>query len=214
MDGFRINQVFSSIDHAGRYAYHQQPSIGQWNLMALADALLPIIDPDREEAIRLAKGVLEGYGPAFKRVYSERCAAKLGLQASDDSDSLFQSLLEVMQQHQLDFTNTFIELESIRFNGLKAPESLSAWLPNWFEALDSKSDTAVLATMRAANPALIARNHQIEFAIQEACVNEDFTRFDQLRAAVTDPFNRAHTGTPLSEAPKPGETVLRTFCGT
>ena len=63
MDGFRINQVFSSIDHAGRYAYHQQPSIGQWNLMALADALLPIIDPDREEAIRLAKGVLEGYGP-------------------------------------------------------------------------------------------------------------------------------------------------------
>ena len=65
--------------------------------MALADALLPIIDPDREEAIRLAKGVLEGYGPAFKRVYAERCAAKLGLEASDESDTLFQSLLEVMQ---------------------------------------------------------------------------------------------------------------------
>ena len=214
MDGFRINQVFSSIDHAGRYAYHQQPAIGQWNLMALADALLPIIDPDREEAIRLAKGVLEGYGPAFKRVYAERCAAKLGLEASDESDTLFQSLLEVMQKHQLDFTDTFIELESIRFNGLKAPESLSAWLPSWFEALDGKNDTDALATMRKANPALIARNHQIEFAIQEACVNEDFTRFDQLRAAVTDPFNRAHTGTPLSEAPKPEETVLRTFCGT
>ena len=182
--------------------------------MALADALLPIIDSDREEAIRLAKGVLEGYGPAFKRVYAERCAAKLGLEASDESDTLFQSLLEVMQKHHLDFTDTFIELESIRFNGLKAPASLSAWLPGWFEALDRKNDTDALAAMRKANPALIARNHQIEFAIQEACVNEDFTRFDQLRAAVTDPFNRAHTGTPLSEAPKPGETVLRTFCGT
>ena len=110
-----------------------------------------------------------------------------------------------MQQHQLDFTDTFIELESIRFNGLKAPESLSAWLPGWFEALDRKNDTDALATMRKANPALIARNHQIEFAIQEACVNEDFTRFDQLRAAVTDPFNRAHTGTPLSEARSQGK---------
>ena len=68
--------------------------------------------------------------------------------------------------------------------------------------------------MRKANPALIARNHQIEFAIQEACVNEDFTRFDQLRAAVTDPFNRAHTGTWLSEAPSQRKQALRTFCGT
>jgi uncharacterized protein YdiU (UPF0061 family) len=136
------------------------------------------------------------------------------LEASDESDVLFQSLLEVMQQHQLDFTNTFIELESIRFNGLKAPESLSAWLPNWFEALDRKNEAAALATMRGANPALIARNHQVEFAIQEACLNEDFARFEQLRAAVTDPFNRAHIGTPLSEAPKPEERVLRTFCGT
>ena len=77
-----------------------------------------------------------------------------------------------MQQHHLDFTDTFIELESIRFNGLKAPESLSAWLPSWFEALDGKNDADALAAMRNANPALIARNHQIEFAIQEACVNE------------------------------------------
>src|SRR3546814_9612351 len=41
--------VFSSIDHAGRYAYGNQPQIAQWNLARLAEALLPLIDDDRSE---------------------------------------------------------------------------------------------------------------------------------------------------------------------
>ncbi|MEJ6539731.1 MAG: YdiU family protein, partial [Halioglobus sp.] len=55
MDQFNPDQVFSSIDHAGRYAYRQQPAIAHWNLSVLAQALLPILDNEQERAVALAQ---------------------------------------------------------------------------------------------------------------------------------------------------------------
>ena len=46
MDAYDPATVFSSIDHDGRYAYANQPAIGQWNLARLAETLLPLIDAD------------------------------------------------------------------------------------------------------------------------------------------------------------------------
>ncbi len=34
--------VYSSIDHAGRYAYGNQPVVAEWNLARLAEALIPV----------------------------------------------------------------------------------------------------------------------------------------------------------------------------
>ncbi len=42
MDVYHPETVFSSIDHAGRYAYANQPAIAQWNLARLAEAMLPL----------------------------------------------------------------------------------------------------------------------------------------------------------------------------
>ncbi|MCX7634095.1 MAG: protein adenylyltransferase SelO family protein, partial [Turneriella sp.] len=50
--------VFSSIDHYGRYAYGNQPPIALWNLARLAEALLPLLDADREAALAKARAVL------------------------------------------------------------------------------------------------------------------------------------------------------------
>ena len=47
MDRYDPATVFSSIDHGGRYAYGNQPSIAQWNLARLAEAMLPLFDPGR-----------------------------------------------------------------------------------------------------------------------------------------------------------------------
>ena len=44
MDRYEPATVFSSIDHGGRYAYENQPSIAQWNLARLAEAMLPLFD--------------------------------------------------------------------------------------------------------------------------------------------------------------------------
>src|SRR5882672_10484324 len=50
--------VFSSIDDQGRYAYGNQPPIAQWNLARLAEALLPLLDPEQERAVATASEVL------------------------------------------------------------------------------------------------------------------------------------------------------------
>ena len=44
--------VFSSIDHRGRYAFGNQPDIARWNLARLAEALLPLLADEPEEARR------------------------------------------------------------------------------------------------------------------------------------------------------------------
>ena len=43
MDAYDPATVFSSIDHAGRYAYGNQPGIAQWNLARFAETLLPLL---------------------------------------------------------------------------------------------------------------------------------------------------------------------------
>ncbi|MFN7091481.1 MAG: protein adenylyltransferase SelO, partial [Allorhizobium sp.] len=44
LDEYDPRKVFSSIDQRGRYAYANQPGIGQWNIARLAECLLPLLD--------------------------------------------------------------------------------------------------------------------------------------------------------------------------
>ena len=60
LDEYHPAKTFSSIDRRGRYAYGNQPGIAQWNLARLAEALLPLIDPNPDEAVRLQQ---MGLGP-------------------------------------------------------------------------------------------------------------------------------------------------------
>ena len=67
--------------------------------------------------------------------------------------------------------------------------------------------------MRAVNPAIIPRNHQIEIAIEEAC-NGEFLRFHRLNAALQRPFEERPEFSEFAAAPFPHEVVTQTFCGT
>ena len=51
MDTFKQDTVFSSIDIYGRYSYKNQPKICQWNLIQLANCLLPLLSKNKEESI-------------------------------------------------------------------------------------------------------------------------------------------------------------------
>jgi uncharacterized protein YdiU (UPF0061 family) len=68
--------------------------------------------------------------------------------------------------------------------------------------------------MRLANPAIIARNHQVEKAIAMATDEGDFALFWRLCEALANPFDLAAANLNLSVPPQPGERVTRTFCGT
>ncbi len=67
LDAFDPATVFSSIDHAGRYAYGNQPAIAQWNLARLGETLLPLIDEDVDAAVEAATAVLTSFAEAYSR---------------------------------------------------------------------------------------------------------------------------------------------------
>ena len=92
MDIFNRSQVFSSIDHSGRYSYGNQPQIVQWNLARLAETILPLIDKKQESAVEMAKEVIELYSERFKEYWFSGMRQKLGLLTSEPEDvNLIQS---------------------------------------------------------------------------------------------------------------------------
>ena len=108
MDAYDPATVFSSIDHGGRYAYGNQPPIAQWNLARLAEAMLPLFDPDVDRAVERATEVLDRFPDLFNQYWLDGMRAKLGLFTREfDDDALVNDLLALMQQRSADFTNTF-----------------------------------------------------------------------------------------------------------
>lgn len=136
MEQYDPTTVFSFIDERGRYAYGNQPSMALWNLTRLAEALLPLLAEDEEQAVSVAQDALGAFEGRFQASYLAGLRAKLGLKTAqvDDTD-LFRSLLETMQAAQGDFTQTFRALSSEgAISGEDVPVPLAAfgpWLARW-----------------------------------------------------------------------------------
>nr|MCS5559182.1 YdiU family protein [Oceanospirillaceae bacterium] len=86
MDQFDPDKVFSAIDRQGRYRYNQQPGIGQWNLVRLAQTLLPLLHPNGEQALACAQQALDAYVEHYSSAYQQVMSNKLGLSAPQAED--------------------------------------------------------------------------------------------------------------------------------
>ncbi len=215
MDGFNPAQVFSSIDHMGRYAWNAQPAMAQWNLARLAEALLPLIDPDETRAIEAAQEGLGRFGPLFEAAYLKVFRAKLGLSRAEPGDAnLIEGLLGRMASSRADFTLTFRALATSGDASAHVtdPGAWESWAPDWQARLDREPDppARIRARMAATNPAVIPRNHRIEQAI-EAALAGDLAPFHRLTSALSRPFA---DDPELSQPPAPGQEIRQTFCGT
>ena len=141
MDQFNPAQVYSSIDHGGRYAYRNQPGIAHWNLTRLAQALLPVLHDEQEEAVALAQAAVDSFPTRFVDAYQQQMGSKLGLaDVREGDDALLQDLLTLMAEARADFTLTFGHLTEIAGPGgengasVTSPENSSSWstrFPNW-----------------------------------------------------------------------------------
>lgn len=212
MDAYDPATVFSSIDSYGRYAYENQPPIAQWNLARLAEALLPLLDEDREAAIRVATERIEAFPALYTQHWLEVFRRKIGLVSSEDGDmDLIQSLLDTMQLARADFTISFRDLA----NGSE-PSALMGWLPKWRERLsrDPQDAEQRKLLMRSANPAYIPRNHRVEEMIQAAVEREDYGPFENMLRVLMMPYEEQAGAERYAEAPAETEKVYRTFCGT
>ena len=127
-----------------------------------------------------------------------------------------------MSETGADFTNTFRALcdaaegadGPFRAQIGESPE-LDAWLARWQARLaEEPADSDARATaMRRANPAVIARNHRVEAALN-AAVAGDLEPLDALLEALADPWRERPAGDDYTRPPEPHEVVHRTFCGT
>ena len=99
VEQFDPQYICNHSDHQGRYAFSKQPEIGLFNLSCLAQALLPIIHEDTDEAVKLAQQALAKYQEIFVTYYTELMSAKLGLSETEDGDQqLLTSLLDLPKQ--------------------------------------------------------------------------------------------------------------------
>jgi len=225
MDNYDPKTVFSSIDQGGRYAYANQPLIAQWNLARFAETLLFMINPAPDQAVALASDVLGPFVEEFNTRFLAGMRRKLGLSSAADGDTaLIKRLLLALQNAGADFTLTFRTLaqaaespgEPTRWAALTAvsPE-LDGWLRDWQERLgaDPQSASDRVASMRAANPAFIPRNHRVQAAL-DAAESGDYSLFRKLHEILQRPYDEQPEAAAYALPPQPSERVLQTFCGT
>ncbi|KAH9902803.1 hypothetical protein C8Q73DRAFT_742083 [Cubamyces lactineus] len=141
MDVFDPFHICNHSDDGGRYAYKYQPSMIIYALRALLNALAPLIGAEHE---RGGKAVSPGWADSaspeqlktwtdsglaltkdeMERVAEEACAVEYGrlmhrrlaLRRLDKDDELLfmRPLLDLMEDHRLDFHATFRRLASFR----------------------------------------------------------------------------------------------------
>jgi uncharacterized protein YdiU (UPF0061 family) len=226
MDAYDPAQVYSSIDHQGRYAFGAQPSIAMWNLTRFAETLLPLLAEDQDAAVREAQAIVETYPDAFRAAYADVMRAKLGItMPADDDLAIVQGLFDAMAAGKADFTLTFRHLTAAVTDpaalarvsdvpGDRAP--IEAWLAGpWAQLGERHGSTGDrAAVMRAANPAFIPRNHQVEAALGAAVDHGDLRRFERLLGVLAQPYDDQPGAADLAVPPREDEIVRATFCGT
>jgi len=167
-----------------------------------------------------------GDSDAFARLY-ERYAGPLFnfLLRMTRQRALAEDLLGLMAGEGADFTNTFRALSAVAGEGGEAEAAfvglfmdvaaVRAWLARWRARLEQerRGQGERIAAMKATNPAIIARNHQVEKAIA-AGYDGEFAPFQALTEALGEPFADRAPGDPLTLPPEPHEVVHQTFCGT
>ena len=227
MEAYDPATVFSSIDHGGRYAYGNQPSITAWNMARLAETLLPLIDGDQDRAVELATGVLEGFGDQFSDAWSSEVAAKLGLAPESvavttdpDGADVADRLLSLFHEHRVDWTSGWRSISSVLRGDPTAfsayGDAFDAWIAEWLASVDASgaSRNGVADQIDRVNPKFIVRNHLVEEALSAASDEGDLGPFEELLSVVTSPFDE-QPGRDRYARPAPDDAPRHiTFCGT
>ncbi len=222
MDQFSSSQVYSSIDHQGRYAYANQAPIANWNLACLGNAILPLLHDDEKKATELAQETLNQFPDLYWQAYFDAFRAKLGLAGKDETDpALIEDFLKLLESSRADFTLAFRRLADLAGESSEVEELQSFdhrfddWIERWRERCGQESipPEQRQKQMRSVNPVFIPRNHLVEEAIDKAYAG-DLELFHILQQRWNDPFSWNASDQYLAEPPRPEQIVTQTFCGT
>lgn len=213
MDTYKLNTVFSSIDRQGRYCYGNQPYMAKWNLTRFAESILPLLSEDKNKGLIQAQSILEDFAPLYQSYWIQGMGKKLGLKSPQSEDLiLFNTLLKIMEEEKLDYTNTFVDIaiHDFKHDDIK----LNTWLETLKKRLelDSQSLSDAKNLMMKTNPIIIPRNYWVEDVLNSA-INGDFNPFIELNEQLYNPFNQRLLNSKYRESGQFNKPYV-TYCGT
>ena len=191
LDDYDINNVCNHTDAHGRYSFGNQPSIGEWNLKALMQALSPLVNMEKMEK------VLTHYG----RLYTERImylmGKKLGLDKLEPKDGeLITHLFGMLQGLTIDYTLFFRTLS--HYDGERTAllklglyhKPMNDWLDSYDKRLQENSSSTQerQSKMQKTNPKYVLKNYMLQEAI-DAADKGDYTLVDALFNIAQDPYD-------------------------
>jgi len=194
MEGFIPGFAPNHSDPWGRYAYAQQPAVGEWNVGMLANAMASLMARERAQA------ALDGFAPAYEAAYAARMRAKLGLSDARPADAdLLEGLLALLAADRADWTLAWRALGGVTvadttdtraFAALfTRREACEAWLAAYRARLVSEGgdDAERRARMDRVNPQYVLRTHLAQRAIESA-ERDDFSEVERLFRVLQRPF--------------------------
>jgi uncharacterized protein YdiU (UPF0061 family) len=221
LDVFDPGHICNHTDHQGRYAFVRQPNVAFWNLHALAQALLPLID-DQDVALE----ALEPYKTVFPQTMESRMRAKLGLATARDEDrALIDGLRTRMATDKADHTITYRRLAqfSTAANADNSAvrdmfmdrEAFDAWAVQYAERLRAENsvDAERAERMNRVNPKFVLRNHLAEVAIRQA-QDGDFTETARLLKVLDRPFDEQPEHAAYADFPPEWAQSIEVSCSS
>ena len=212
MNNYNPDTCFSSIDHMGRYAFGNQPAITKWNLARFAECLLTLINPKKDESVKIATEVIDKFDRQYEEKWFGMMKNKLGLIGDDKNDKvLIFELLECMKEQGLDYTNTFCFLMGQEIDNKKdyQNDKFNNWKIKWQKRLTKDSEKL----MKHNNPKIIPRNHNVESVLKSAEDN-DLSPFNDLLKALKNPYTDSKVLSKYQSPPPKSDEKYQTFCGT
>ncbi len=226
LDGFDPGHICNHSDHQGRYAYARQPQVAYWNLHALAQALVPLVEGSDEQISEVLGAALEPYRELFPRQMDALMRAKLGLQSQRDEDrALLDDLLALMSATRVDYTLCWRQLADFSSAGdggagpvrdlfLNRP-AFDAWAARYRTCLQAEGsiDTERRARMQRVNPRYVLRNHLAELAIRRSQEGDD-SEVQRLARVLERPFDEQPEHAAYAALPPDWAQTLEISCSS
>lgn len=241
MERFNPTWINNHSDYQGRYVYQNQPSIALWNLSRLITHFLRLNHQQltenhpKEMLNRDVLGeILDSFADIFHDYYRQGLCQKFGLPVSEQNCNFALQYLTIMEENQLDFTNSlralvaivataqgniaeftheqqlFTELQQSLQSNSDEYHKFYQWQQQYLAMLNDIQ----LTTITQHNPVYILRNRMAQQAIEKA-ENNDMSEVERLFQLFKNPFQLSTFAIPSdTQSPTPDEPEICVSCSS
>ncbi len=214
LEGFEPNWTPNTTDASHhRYAFARQPQIAQWNLLQLANAILPLIGE-----VEPFEKILQHTSTLFDLKWHEMMMQKIGINhyQKQEDDKLLENLIQLLCSREIDMTLFFRHLAEINlhkavfenevhlkqaiekvsvsfYNEEPLNEKEIVIFSNWLKQYQSrmiktkKTHKEKMSQMNQTNPLYVLRNYLAQQAIEKA-EQGDYSETNNLLKLLENPY--------------------------